>query len=306
MAVGLSAEPLDFGCFPDFADFGRLRRLRTTGTALARPGDLLAGLLIALGLLVRLGGLGYQVGQALPQRVGGELGVPDLQVAHRGELGHRLAIRANRRHGGGFRVRRGESVVPRGDGEARGEPFDVELERAGQGLVEVVEIEHQPPLRRSIEPEVGQVGVTAQLDVQPGRRRPAQVVRHDGGRTPVEGERRHRHPTVAHRHQVLFPPVVLSDHQLDRIRPVIGGHPPTGRCDRCVSRHADHLEEPSAHLTARPRSAQTERARGTSVTTGRPPGRRSPGSRRARRSPSDPGPTRPPWPGRWRRRSSSR
>ena len=36
-----------------------------------------------------------------------------------------------------------EPVVAGGDGEARRQPLDVVLERAGQRLVEVVEVEHQ-------------------------------------------------------------------------------------------------------------------------------------------------------------------
>ena len=59
----------------------------------------------------------------------------------------------------------------------------------GQGLVEVVEVEQQSPLRGGEDPEVGQVRVTAELDGQPGGRGAGQVGGHDLRRTTVERER---------------------------------------------------------------------------------------------------------------------
>ena len=41
----------------------------------------------------------------------------------------------------------GKAAVPPGHGQARGQPLDVPLERAGQGLVEVVDVEDQPSFR---------------------------------------------------------------------------------------------------------------------------------------------------------------
>ena len=99
----------------------------------------------------------------------------------------------------------GEPVVPSGHGKARGQPLDVPLERAGQGLVEVVDVEDQPPFRRGERAEVGQVRVPAQLHPQPRGGRAGQVRRHRQRRPPVERERRHQHPPVPDRHQLRHP-----------------------------------------------------------------------------------------------------
>ena len=73
---------------------------------------------------------------------------------------------------------------------------------AGQRLVEVVGVEHERPLGRREEPEVGQVGVTAGLhdDVGPGRGR--EVEGHHRGRAAVVGEGRLGHARVAQRDEV--------------------------------------------------------------------------------------------------------
>ena len=92
-----------------------------------------------------------------------------------------------------------EPVVARRDREARRHPLHVVLERPGQRLVEVVQVEHQRPLGRCEHTEVREVRVAAELDVQPGRRRVLQVRGHDLRRAPVERERRDHHPPVPHR-----------------------------------------------------------------------------------------------------------
>ena len=51
-----------------------------------------------------------------------------------------------------------------GDLQARRQALDVPLPRPGQGLVEVVDVEHQAALRGGEHPEVGQVGIAAGLD----------------------------------------------------------------------------------------------------------------------------------------------
>ena len=68
------------------------------------------------------------------------------------------------------RFRPGVPVVARRQDEARRHPLHVALERPGQRLVEVVEVEHQPALGGGEDAEVGQVGVTAQLDLEAGGR----------------------------------------------------------------------------------------------------------------------------------------
>ena len=117
----------------------------------------------------------------------------------------------------------GEAVVPSGHGQARRQPLDVPLERAGQGLVEVVDVEDQPPLRRGERAEIGQVRVPAQLHPQPRRGGRGQIRRHRQRRPPVERERRHQHPPVPDRHQLRHPRLRLPQQQPDRIPRPAGG-----------------------------------------------------------------------------------
>jgi hypothetical protein len=59
---------------------------------------------------------------------------------------------------------------------------------AGQGLVEVVDIEHEVTFGGGEDAEVEQVRVAARLDAEPGRRRGGEVIRHHFRRTAQEGE----------------------------------------------------------------------------------------------------------------------
>ena len=59
-----------------------------------------------------------------------------------------------------------EPVAAAGDLDAGRQPLDVPLPRAGQGLVEVVDVEHQSALGRAEDAEVRQVRVAAQLHAQ--------------------------------------------------------------------------------------------------------------------------------------------
>ena len=67
----------------------------------------------------------------------------------------------------------GVAVVPARDLQARREAFDVPLPRPGQGLVEVVDVEHQPAFRGGEQAEVRQMGIPADLGDQPVRGVPA-------------------------------------------------------------------------------------------------------------------------------------
>ena len=101
--------------------------------------------------------------------------VPELEVAHPRELAHRLAIRprrgrADRRPSLGI-----EGAVAAGHGEACDEPLDVPLERAGQGLVEVVDAEDEAPIGGGEPAEVGEVRVAAELHLQAGPRRVGEI-----------------------------------------------------------------------------------------------------------------------------------
>ena len=71
-----------------------------------------------------------------------------------------------------------EAAIAAGDGEARDEALDVPLERAGQRLVEVVDAEDHPAVRRRERAEVGEVRVAAELCVEAGARAAREVGRH--------------------------------------------------------------------------------------------------------------------------------
>ena len=111
----------------------------------------------------------------------------------------------------------GEADVAPGDGQARREPLDVPLEGAGQGLVEVVEVEHEAAVGRGEDAEVGQVGVAAELRPQPRVRRRGQVGRHGQGSAAEERERRDEHPAVADGEQLGDPRAALADDQPDGV-----------------------------------------------------------------------------------------
>ena len=59
-----------------------------------------------------------------------------------------------------------EVAVAAADLEARGEALHIPLERAGQRLVEVVEVEDEIPLGRRVAADVGEVRVAAELRLE--------------------------------------------------------------------------------------------------------------------------------------------
>ena len=151
-------------------------------------------------------------------RVVGDAGVPDVDEAHAGVAGHPLAVAADGRHRRCAVLGGAEAVGAAGDDDARGEPLDVPLPGPRQRLVEVVGVEHERPLGRGEQPEVGQVGVAAGLDDDVGPRRGGEVEGHHRGRAAVVGEGRLGHARVAQRHEVLAagPPPALRGSRSGR------------------------------------------------------------------------------------------
>ena len=113
-----------------------------------------------------------------------------------------------------------EAAVSRSDQHADGEALDIPLPRAGERLVEVVDVEDEPPLGRGVEPEVREMRVAAALHLEAGARGGGQVGRHDQRRATVERERRGEHPAVADRHELGNARLCLALQQLDRVEPV--------------------------------------------------------------------------------------
>ena len=144
-------------------------------------------------------GSGLELAQRLLHR---EARVPDLEIAHRGEAGHRLPVRAGRGQHGRFPFLPREAVVAAHDREARRQALHVPLPRPRRRLVEVVDVEDEDPLRRAERAEVREVRVAAQLGANARVRRPREIRRHDQCAAAVEGERRRKHPAVPDRHQL--------------------------------------------------------------------------------------------------------
>ena len=168
------------------------------------------------------------VGQAgalerLDQVLDVDAGVPDLHGALLGQRGDRGAVGGDGGPGRGPDLLGLDPDVPPGDGHTGGQPLDVPLERPGQGLVEVVEVEHQPPVRGGEHPEVGDMGIPAQLGADRRARPGGQVGGHHGSRSAQERERRGAHPLVPQRDQPGLPGALLGVQQGKGV-PVRGQH----------------------------------------------------------------------------------
>ena len=112
------------------------------------------------------------------------------------------------------------ATIAAGQREAGDEPLHVPLPRPRQGLVEVVEVEDEPPLRRGEGAEVGEVGVAAELRLEARARGRGEIGRHHRRGAAVEGEGRGQHAAVAQRHQLPDPRAGLVLEQLDRVRAI--------------------------------------------------------------------------------------
>jgi hypothetical protein len=110
-----------------------------------------------------------------------------------------------------------EAAIAAGDGEAGREPLEIPLERTRKRLVEVIDAEHEPPVRRREHTEVRQVRVAAQLHLQIGSRHVLEIGRHQLRGAPEERERRHEHAPVADRHELGDARQRLLLELLDRI-----------------------------------------------------------------------------------------
>ena len=131
-----------------------------------------------------------------------EARVPAVEHAHRRKSPHRAAIGGRRREVDVAPCPAVESPLAPGHREARGQALEIPLERAGKRLVEVVHPEHEAPIGRCEDAEVRQVGVAAELRLQPGARQGSKIGCHDVRRTAEERERRDEHPAVANRHEL--------------------------------------------------------------------------------------------------------
>ena len=103
--------------------------------------------------------------------------IPHVQERLPGEAAHRRPVRLGRRQDDLAAGLAGEPVVPARHRQARRQPLDIPLERARQGLIEVVDVEDQVPLRRGERAEIGQCASPHSCTRKP-RRACGQVRRH--------------------------------------------------------------------------------------------------------------------------------
>ena len=145
-------------------------------------------------------------------------GVPDLEESHRRIVSHLGAVTAHgqTRRGVGVSVR--ETVVSRGDGEAGRQALYIPFERRRERLIEVIDVEDQPPVRLREHAKIQQVSVAASLhpDISSGGVR--QIPCHRRCRAAEVGKRRRSHAPVPDRYQIRHPRPGLLLQGGDRVR----------------------------------------------------------------------------------------
>ena len=112
--------------------------------------------------------------------------VPDVEKGQGGVVPHPVAIGVDRGRDRGICLRGFYVVLPRRHHQAGGQAGHVPLEGTGQRLVEVAQVEVEVALRCGPETEVQDVGVTAELDLDPAVRPGGEVGRHHRGGAAVE------------------------------------------------------------------------------------------------------------------------
>ena len=177
--------------------------------------------------------------------------VPQCECVHAREALHRLPVGLGHCAVDRLSLFGAEAAVAAGDGEARDESLQVPLERARKRLVEVVDVEDEPPVGRGECTEVGEVRIPAELDLQPRPRAVREIGRHWVGGAAEERERRHEHASVSNRDKLRHASGRLLLEQVDRIAPVRRRAP-------LAEDRAPHLgpRSPSPAPPARPASGE--------------------------------------------------
>jgi hypothetical protein len=111
--------------------------------------------------------------------------VPDVKLIFGCVTDHPPSVRVDGSSHRGVSAGPREPVLPSRHHEARGETRHVPLERPGQRLVEVAQVEVEVALGCGPEPEVQDMGVAAELHLQTTVRTRGEVGRHHRGAAPV-------------------------------------------------------------------------------------------------------------------------
>src|SRR4051794_15368917 len=104
--------------------------------------------------------------------------------------------------------------------EARRQSLDVPLPRTTCRLVEIVEVEHQPPLGCGIATKIREMRVSAHLDIESSCRSRGKVAGHHARRPAEKCQRRSKHSAVAERYESRQAVAVLTPQHVDRVRTV--------------------------------------------------------------------------------------
>ncbi len=94
------------------------------------------------------------------------------------------------------------------DDKTGGQAVDIPLPRGRKRLIQVVNVEDDPPLWSREASEIAQMSITARLYAKARGGCAGQVHRHVERRAAIEGVRRRQHPAVAQRDQLGDSPLV--------------------------------------------------------------------------------------------------
>ena len=145
--------------------------------------------------------------------------VPDVDLGHGGVAAHPSPVGVDGRRDRSVRLGGLDRVLPGRHHQAGRQARHVPLERAGKCLVEVTQVEVELALGRRPQPVVQDVGIAAELDLDPAVRPRRQVRRHDRGGAPVVVPRGQRHALVPERDQVGEADGVLGRDGLEGVVP---------------------------------------------------------------------------------------
>ena len=114
---------------------------------------------------------------------------------------------------------------PPGQDDAGCQTLKVPLKGPPDGFIEVVDVEHQPPIGRRVGAQVANMGVAAELGKDPGMGQHRQVRSHDRNRAAKKTKGRSRHPLPLDRQQRRYPPHRGDGQRINRIGLPVGGTP---------------------------------------------------------------------------------
>ena len=148
----------------------------------------------------------------------------EFEDGQRAELRHAAAVLLGKVEDGFLTGSLLDTGFAAGEEERRGEAFEVPLEGALDGLVEVVDVEAQSAVGGAGEgAEVGDVGVAAELGDQAGVGMSGEVGCHDGHRAAEEAEGAGGHPLALDGDQRGQAAALGFSQQSERVRGARGG-----------------------------------------------------------------------------------